>query len=122
MAAPIAGLSTDRGAQYAQLDPDPCGGDDEGQRGSLQEPGREGAPATDNWPVQGGRQPAGQQEGKEEHRHERERRPAGEESSDVELHPAGDEKERDEDTEADADADTAQKQRNRGGQRTGGTI
>src|ERR671912_1048870 len=92
---------SDRGAQYAQLHPDPRGGDDERRRGRLQQGGCQGTPLPYHRPVQGGRQPAGEQQGKEEHGYQRERRPAGEERSHVELHPAGYEEEWDKDAEAD---------------------
>src|SRR5918993_183734 len=92
---------SDRGAQYAQLHPDPCGGDDERQRGRLQQGGCQGTPLPYHRPVQDGRQPAGEQQGKEEQGHQRERRPAGEERSHVELHSAGYEEEWDKDAEAD---------------------
>src|SRR5215208_1839309 len=70
---------SDRGAQYAQLHPDPRGGDDERQRGRLQQGGCQGAPLTYHRPVQGGRNPAGEQ------------------CSHVELHSAGYEEEWDKD-------------------------
>src|SRR5215216_2918111 len=88
---------SDRGTQYAQLHPDPRGGDDERQRGRLQQGGCQGAPLTYHRPVQGGRNPAGEQQGKKEHGHQRERRPAGEKCSHVELHSAGYEEEWDKD-------------------------
>src|SRR5215204_2260654 len=77
------------------------GGDDERQRGRLQQGGCQGAPLTYHRPVQGGRNPAGEQQGKKEHGHQRERRPAGEKCSHVELHSAGYEEEWDKDAEAD---------------------
>src|SRR5215203_2453316 len=62
---------SDRGAQYAQLHPDPVAATMKGSEGGCQ-----GAPLTYHRPVQGGRNPAGEQQGKKEHGHQRERRPA----------------------------------------------
>src|SRR5215213_10114217 len=90
MAAPIAGLSMPSSI------PIPVAATMKGSEGGCQ-----AAPLTYHRPVQGGRNPAGEQQGKKEHGHQRERRPAGEKCSHVELHSAGYEEEWDEDTEAD---------------------